>query len=480
MNPTNRTRWVGYLIFGLSVFLIFCLLFEPFLKPPTLVVWMGQWHPLILHFPIVLLIIATFISLTGKRVPYLLLTIAALTTLITAITGFLLGLEANNKGDLLFWHQWTGSGIAILAAVWYWLDSMGYDKHFGVKVLQLTLVVLVGITGHLGGSITHGEDFLALPKEKKLEKIPENPLIYTHIVDRILTSNCISCHNSSKQKGQLLLSTFKGIMNGGETGKSVYPGKPDESLLIKRLLLPKHDKEHMPPEGESPLSANEIKILKEWISHGATDTLRLNHLENGEPLVDLVKEMMVPNPMEKWARLPFVHDSTLRNLGSDYLTITRLASETNALRVNTYKPPIYDSEIILKLRPIAKNIIEWDMSNLPLGIKEMGLVAACTNIEWLEIDQTPLSDSDIDTLKVLSNLKLLKVYETKISNASIPMFLKLKNLQQLYVWETAITGKALKELQIETPMLLISNGIDEELQLFFTTPKDSFDKKKYN
>ena len=62
MAFTQQNSWTKYLIFGLSVFLIFILLFESQIEPPQFVKWIGRGHPLILHFPIVLLLIAIYIN----------------------------------------------------------------------------------------------------------------------------------------------------------------------------------------------------------------------------------------------------------------------------------------------------------------------------------------------------------------------------------------------------------------------------------
>lgn len=408
----------------------------------------------------------------------MLLTVSCLAALITGITGFLLGLESEGKGNLLVWHQWLGGGVALAAVLWYVIDNKGYGQHIAVKGLGIALLFLIGFAGHYGGMITHGEDFLALPGRKQPEKIPENPLIYGHVVNRILENNCVQCHNPNKTKGQLLMTSLDDLLKGGETGNTVIPGNPEKSEIIRRLHLPFEDEDHMPPEGESPLSNDQIQILERWIALGASDTLRFNHLEPTDPLVNLIKDLMEPDPLEKWAGLPLVADSSVERLSSDYLTITRLAGSTNALRVAMYNPPEYDPQTILDLQTIAGNIIELDVSGLPVGDREIGLFSTFENLEWLEIDRIPLADASIDTLKVLSKLRLLKIYETEIGDPSIELFRNLKELKKLYVWQTNITVKALEKLKIERPDLLIEDGIDEDLKTYFTATDTVLPKKE--
>ncbi|MFK5973981.1 MAG: hypothetical protein QM485_11990 [Flavobacteriaceae bacterium] len=476
MAYLSKNRWVDYSIFGLSVFLIFCLLFEANIELPVLVAWGGRWHPLILHFPIVLLLISIFLGLTGKNIPRKLLTVAVVSALITAISGFFLGKESVIKGDLLFWHQWLGGGMALLSAIWYWLQGLQLERTIYTKALQLVLLLLIGATGHYGGMVTHGEDFLALPTPKNQDKIPDNPLIYEHVVGRILENKCVSCHNPNKQKGELVMNSLDGLIKGGEVGNTIVPGDSEKSELIRRLHLPQDDDEHMPPEGKKPLSDTEIGILERWIALGSSDTMRLEHFESSEPLVALVKELMEPDPMEKWVHLPKIADSTLQHLSSDYLTIDRVANNSDALRIVAYLPPEYNPEYILALSRVALNIVELDFSGLPIGAQEIEMVASCVNLEWLELDRTPISDSEIDALKTLSKLRLLKVYHTSIGDSSIQVFQKLENLRRLYLWETNISQQALAELKLVKSGLLVNDGITEELKLFFAA-SDSIAKE---
>lgn len=469
---SKNLPWADYIIFGLTVFFVFCLLFESHLKLPILVAWLGHWHPVVLHFPIVLLLIAIYLSFTKKGTPRPLLAIAVLSALITAITGFLLGLESVDKGQLLTRHQWLGSGVVFIAVAWYWLGGLGLGRQIYTQVLQIGLVVLVGFTGHYGGMVTHGEEFLAFSNSKEQKKIPENPLVYGDIVARVLDDNCVSCHNPNKQKGELVMTTYKDIMIGGKSGSTVVPGDLERSELIMRLHLPPSDEDHMPPESKKPLSEAEIQILERWIALGASDSLKLDQLPSNEPLVALVNEMRTPDPMERWADLPIVADSTLKNLSSDYLTIKRVAGNSNAVSINMYMPPEYDPQIILDLQRIAPNIVELDLSGLPIGAKEMGLIALCGNLDRLEIDQTPVTDTEMEQLKGLSKLRLLKVYETGIGNGSLVVFQNLANLKKLYLWKTAVTQNGLESLKVAKPTLLVDNGIDPKYQTFFE-PKDS-------
>lgn len=476
MSKNYQNRWVDYIIFGLSLFLLFCLLFESYIELPRLVAWVGRWHPLVLHFPIVLLLLCAVIGLTGKKIPKQLLIVAVLFSLLTAISGFFLGKETAIKGDLLFWHQWMGGILALLAAVWYGLEGSNFDKTLFTKILQIVLVGLIFATGHYGGMVTHGEDFLALPTEKRADKIPENPLLYKDVVGRILENKCVSCHNTNKTKGGLLMTSLDDLLAGGEVGNTILPGNSEESELIRRLHLPLEDEEHMPPEGKQPLNEQEIKILERWIALGASDTLKLFHLESSEPLKGLVEGVMQPDAKEKWVKLPKVADSTLQRLNTDYVTIKRISGNSNALSINVYKYPLYTAEQVTDLEFIGQNIVQLDVSGLPIGQDEMNFIGSCVNIEWLELDQTPITDTEMESLNLLSKLKTLKIHNTAISDGSIGIFNKMDALREVYLWNTQISANGIKDLKAANPILRIDTGISKELRNSFVVSDSILEK----
>ena len=86
----------------------------------------------------------------------------------------------------------------------------------------------------------------------------------------VLETTCLQCHGPDKDKGKLRLHEKAAFMHGGDTGAAVVAGKPDESLLLKRVQLPEDDDDAMPPKGKGPrLTAAQVTALREWIAAGA-------------------------------------------------------------------------------------------------------------------------------------------------------------------------------------------------------------------
>ncbi|MCY2972975.1 MAG: hypothetical protein NTZ30_20225 [Planctomycetota bacterium] len=88
----------------------------------------------------------------------------------------------------------------------------------------------------------------------------------------VLVSHCYKCHSAEsatkgKLKGALALDTRKAMLKGGESGTSIIPGKPSESLLIKAL---KYSGLEMPPTQKLPPQV--IADFEKWIGDGVIHT----------------------------------------------------------------------------------------------------------------------------------------------------------------------------------------------------------------
>ena len=85
-------------------------------------------------------------------------------------------------------------------------------------------------------------------------------------IKSVLTTQCYSCHSSNSKdvKGGLSLDTRQGILNGGDSGPSVVPGKTDESILLDYI-----ESGDMPPD--NPLNEEVVNNFRQWIKMGMPD-----------------------------------------------------------------------------------------------------------------------------------------------------------------------------------------------------------------
>ena len=116
------------------------------------------------------------------------------------------------------------------------------------------------------GALRDGEDRQSASKVATPHEVSAREIVVT-----ILNVKCLLCHGRRRQDGELDMQTRAGLLRGGVSGPAIVPGKPDESLLIKRI-----EAEDMPPEKDlarvsvRPVTSAEIEKLRAWIAAGAT------------------------------------------------------------------------------------------------------------------------------------------------------------------------------------------------------------------
>lgn len=91
---------------------------------------------------------------------------------------------------------------------------------------------------------------------------------FTEDVWPILETSCLQCHDKATAYSNLRLDSPERILKGGDLGKVIVAGEPDNSPLVGRVSLPQDDLDFMPIEGD-PLDENQIDILTQWIQQGA-------------------------------------------------------------------------------------------------------------------------------------------------------------------------------------------------------------------
>ncbi|GAA0880603.1 hypothetical protein GCM10009119_35730 [Algoriphagus jejuensis] len=251
---------------------------------------------MLVHFPISLLIFAGFLELftLGKfkhplRPGIRILALAgAISAIFSAIFGLLLANNEGVSGEILDIHQWIGIASAVLSLGLLFFLGKRRPKAKTIPIYRSLLFVAgigVGLAGHFGASLTHGEDFLTevLPWQEDVEApesitidlaafastlSPDQEILLATNVRSVFAHNCYKCHSGSKIEGELRLDEKEFVFAGGENGKVIVPGNPTESDLIRRISLSKNHDDVMPSKGKL-LSKEEIKLLTLWIEKGA-------------------------------------------------------------------------------------------------------------------------------------------------------------------------------------------------------------------
>jgi mono/diheme cytochrome c family protein len=117
-------------------------------------------------------------------------------------------------------------------------------------------------------TLPRGREFVMAPPAAAGVESAEKVAFFESKIRPLLVEHCIECHGEKKQKGGLRLDSRAAWQAGGDTGKAILAGKPEESLLIKAVRYADKDLQ-MPPKKALP--PEEVALLVEWIQQGAVD-----------------------------------------------------------------------------------------------------------------------------------------------------------------------------------------------------------------
>ncbi len=324
--------------------------------------FLGRLHPMIVHFPIALIVFAAVLELftlrkyNSKFRPgiQVLVLIGTISAVIAAIFGWLLADSDAIEGELLDLHQQVGIATAVLSLlVLFFLQKTNKNPQSNqIKLYRAFLFIAtlgVSVSGHFGASLTHGEEFLTemLPwnsnSEQPDESIssqinlaayqselgPETEMKLIGEVRRVLAHNCYKCHSGAKIEGELRLDEKEFVFAGGDSGAILVPGNPSKSELIHRINLRKGHKDVMPSKGKL-LRDSEKQLLELWISKGAPwpdgaaqqSIYRVAELAPRKPNLPRVTADM-SNPIDLWVNEYFKENKLTWQAKSDDRTYLR-------------------------------------------------------------------------------------------------------------------------------------------------------------
>jgi hypothetical protein len=256
-----------------------------------------------------------------------------------------------------------------------------------------------------------------------LEAVPQADAhsFYTARVAPLFDTRCISCHGARREKASLRLDSFAAVLLGGKHGAVVRPGDARNSELFTRISLPASDERAMPPSGKAPLTEDEKTVIRLWISHGASGSLR-DIPGAPRPVVEVEIPNLDPAATQK-QRAPLA--VLVRRLQDRFPGVITYEAQASAnLEINaSLKGQAFGDADLQALASLSARIVRADLSG------------------------TAVTDASAPVLAAMPMLKTLRLPGTKISDAVIPALESVKSLRSLSVVDTSVTAKALAPLK---------------------------------
>ena len=465
----------------------------PFLPLPTeatgFLIFLGRFHPVLLHFPIVLVLLTiAFESLNwyqertaGSKSTYQasslvgpLLLMAFITAVITVIGGYLLYRSGEYQGELVQRHLWGGVGMMLtlnIASYFYLKTRSGTLKvHRQIyRLFLLTAGALVIFTSHLGGTITHGKDFLTehlptgqLEPAAVENKSPEELLVFQDLIMPVIEDKCQSCHNQYKTKGGLILTSFESIQKGGKSEKTMLvPELPAESELFNRITLPTDDEDKMPPSEKAPLSEDEVALIHWWIKSGAENEMLLGTAppDSIRSLLDRFLPKLFQSERVKMKQENELEtlEEELATLGTEIgLVIEQDPEYPGFFAASMQIPPAtVNNQTISRLKPFANVFSKLSLPGAGIDDDALFDIGKMINLRYLYIPKTSVSGDGLIYLKRLELLERINLSNSQLSNEGILNLIHLPEVKTIYVWGAETDTLVLKALRAYLPEIKI-------------------------
>ena len=386
--------------------------------------YLGNFHPVVLHLPIgaflftfLLFVSQKYLKSNFNPAVRMGLLFSFITSIITSIFGYILHLNGDYDSVLVDRHMWLAIATTILIGFVLYLHKKQKPYNHVLSSFVFATVLLT-ITGHNGGSLTHGKDYLKLPDfEKEISIVSYDSIhVFNQVISPILDSKCVKCHNTGKSKGNLMLSSIDKILLGGEKGQIIKSNSSVDSRLYTYLNLPIDDEMHMPPDGNSQLNDNEKELIKLWIDEGA-DFYNFRKMNDDnfskEILSFLPKEIASVDPPNR---------NDLVKLIENEFRIERISTENNFIDIK-YQGKSFKQSYLRLLSKVSDNIKRLDLSFVDLSSIDLSRVDDFDNLTYLNLNNTKLTtkklqklDLNIQTLILSNNNFDVSVFDKLISN----------------------------------------------------------------
>ncbi len=444
----------------------------------------GRFHPILVHLPIGILLVAVFLKWLSLKPKYqsitivlpLLLLFGAVSAVLTCITGYILSITDDYDTQAIALHQWMGIAVAVVSVLLYAKEKSKKLDFISTKIILLCLSFLIIITGHLGGSITHGADYLISPlkqifKANQSTTIDQNPIIqvqeakvYSDIITPVLATKCYACHNANKQKGALRMDEFGLLMQGGKNGKVIEPGNAAKSELLKRLMLPLDDEHHMPPKEKSQLTESQIALIHWWVKEGADSSKRVKELPQPAKLKPILLALQNPNKTNtKVQTIPeqgvaVADEKIIKQLKANNIIVIPVAKNSNYLSINFVVDSLIDDKDIQLLLQLKPQLIWLKLANTNLTDNTLAGIAQLSNLTKLDLSNTAITNKGIPSLNALTQLRYLNLVGTNTTTTALLQLKKLSQLKSLYLYKTGIEAKNISEIASLFPSAFIDTG----------------------
>jgi uncharacterized membrane protein len=467
----------------------------------TLAELLARLHPVVVHFPVALLIAAAAFELLyvlfrrrggGPERPHIsasargCLVMGVLGAGVAAWSGWVrqdLDPLGSSLASAVTLHRWIAIAAGAAGAAALLLSVPAWRSVRAARAYRLLLVLsaaLVGVAGHFGGSLVWGSDYfteLLFPADEPMPAgpapngpAPIGPAVaagpaelpgggpdvrgvdFSRDIEPIFALYCTDCHGQRRQKGRLRLDRRDSIL----AREAIVPGDPESSELIRRVRLDPDDDDFMPRD-DDPLGEEQIALLSAWIAAGApwdaagSAAAPETAPETGpEPAVtaDVAAPALPPLSADQRGAL-----DRLAALGATITPITLDAPDLDA-HLELLGGRCTDAQAD-DLAALGDRLVWLNLAGTGVTDATAVRLAGLPRLERLHLERTAITDAGVDALRPLEHLRYLNLYATGVTDGCLASLAAMPALEEVFLWGSGVSERGADLLRRARPGLKV-------------------------
>jgi uncharacterized membrane protein len=450
--------------------------------------FLGRFHVLALHLPIGIVIVAVVLDFAARSERYRALAqaspflwgAAAVSAVLTVALGYLHFAEGSFAGPSGSAHRLFGTVTMLVMLLGWWLAARA-PRTWLQPAVGVVALVLVSITGHYGGNLTHGPTFLlehapgflrSLLGAEAARPRPASVALadpYLDVVQPLLRQRCGTCHGGEKREGSFSIATYESTLAGGDTGRAVVPGDLEGSELYFRITLPPDDDRHMPAEGKTPPTQDQIAIIKWWIEKRAPHATTIADVGLDPAIEPLLAAQLGLAGAAAATAAPAAavtaDQGLVEKLYAAGFLVRQVSQSDPKLVVSVSSPGTALDEAALRaLAAAGAQVVDLNLQNASIDDDDLAGLAGLAGLTNLRLSRNEITDRGIATLARLPKLASLNLYGNGgVTDAGAETLGRIATLERVYLWQTGVTNAGAAKLRTARPGLAVQLDANAEL-----------------
>jgi len=260
------------------------------------------------------------------------------------------------------------------------------------------------------------------------------------------------------------MDTYPQLFGAGDSKHAaIVPGSIMKSEALRRIRLPLHDDEHMPPEGKSPMTEDEISLLAFWVKSGASDTSHVWPIRDIDSIRSPLSRL-IPDLRRYQLRFTANRQKEQESFSSIQILAVEIGlevahdsvSEEGKWQLSATVPPhVLTTESMRLIAPFYGYFSRIALPSSAITDDMLYYFAQMSNVRSLYLQKNSIDGPGLVYLSKMPMLETLNLSYTRVDDRHALDLINFPKLKKLYLFRTNVSPEVIKAIRRNRPGLEI-------------------------